>query len=306
MRTILKKITPDFVLAQWRKYQASREKHKLNKLRRNIITYLNNVPLEVLTDEKKEVLDYLKQHPLSIFPYSYTEKYSPESVIVYVDNEKEMRYVLQDGKRLYFKKGWTEEQVQVYYNGLLIEQDAASPHRYETSEFHVSEGDVVVDIGVAEGNFALSVVEKVKKLYVFEVDEKWIEAIKATFATWKEKVIIVNKYVSDNDNNGCVTLDNFFANEKIDFIKIDVDGEEASLLAGAKTILTRQAPVKIAICTYHKQNDAEIFNKIMIDKEFHTEFSNGYMIFWYDTHYSKCTPPYLRRGLIRARKIKKN
>jgi hypothetical protein len=306
IKAILKKITPDFILYQRRKYKGNKEKLQLDNLKIDIIRYLESISPKDITDEYRAVLDYLKHHPLSIFPYDYTKKYCPENVIVYMDNENEMHYVLQDDKRLYFKRNWDEKQVQAYYNELLIEQDIESPHRYETSEFHVSEGDVVVDVGVVEGNFALSVVEKSKKIYLFEVDEEWIEAMNATFATWKEKVVLVKKYVSNNDNNDCVTLDNFLGGEKIDFIKIDVDGDEASLLAGAKTILTTQSSIKIAICTYHKQNDAAIFNKMMIDKGVHTEFSKGYMIFYYDTHYSKCIPPYLRRGLIRARKIKRH
>ena len=88
-----------------------------------------------------------------------------------MDNEKGMCYVLYDSKRLYFKKGWSEERVQGYYNSLLIEQDAASPHRYESADFRVREGDVVVDAGVAEGIFALSVVERAKELYLFEADK---------------------------------------------------------------------------------------------------------------------------------------
>jgi hypothetical protein len=165
----------------------------------------------------------------------------------------------------------------------------------------VSEGDVVVDAGVAEGNFALSVVEKVKKMYLFETDETWITTLEATFAPWKEKVVIVNKYVSDNDKENCITLDTFFGNEKIDFIKADIEGAEFQLLTGAKKILSRQIPMKIVLCTYHKHNDAEMFNRILMSNGFCTEFSKGYMIFLYEL-YDRLEPPYLRRGLIRAKK----
>jgi hypothetical protein len=252
-----------------------------------------------MTDEYQEVIDYLKQHPLSVLPYAYTEKYHPGDVVVYLDTEKKMLYVLQGGKRLYFKKGWDEKQVQFCYNWLLMEQDRLSPHCYETADFHVSEGDVVVDAGVAEGNFALSVIEKVKKIYLFETDETWIAALKATFAPWKEKVVIVNKYVSDNNKRNCVTLDAFFGNEKVDFIKADIEGAELQLIAGASAMLSVQTPMKVILCAYHRHDDAEVLNQMLTEKEFRTEFSKGYMIFFYEMC-DKLKPPYLRRGLIRG------
>jgi hypothetical protein len=300
MKAFIKKLLPDFVLCQRRKYLLNKKKRRKNRLKHKVICYLENLSPEDMTDEKREILNYLKHHSItSVFPYDYTKKYNSDHVIVYMDKVNGMRYVLLDNKRLYFKRDWDEKQIQRYYNGLLIEQDVESPHRYETSEFYVSNGDVVVDAGVAEGNFALSVVERAKKLYLFEVDEEWIEALKKTFAPWKDKVVIVNKYVSDNNNGNCITLDQFFGQEKIDFIKADIEGAEAQLLSGAEDILERQTHVKIALCTYHRHNDAKLLNNILMKNGFHTEFSKGYMIFWYEV-YDKLQPPYLRRGLIRT------
>jgi hypothetical protein len=296
IKGVLKKTVPDFILLQWRKYSGNREKQRWQKLSAEISTYLAHIPPQDRTEEEQEVLDYLTNHPFSIFPYAYTENYRPDDVVVYTDKEKGMHYVLQDNKRLYFRKDWDEYNVKAGYSGLLMEQDAASPHQYETADFHVCEGDVVVDAGVAEGNFALSVIEKVKKIYLFEVDKVWITALEATFAPWKEKVVIVNKYVSDNDKENSITLDTFFGNEKIDFIKADIEGAEPLLVAGATTILSAQTPLKVALCTYHAQNDAETLRQMLSEKGFCTEFSKGYMLFAYD----KLQVPYLRKGLIRA------
>jgi predicted GNAT superfamily acetyltransferase len=94
-------------------------------------------------------------------------------------------------------------------------------------------------------------------------------------------------------------LDKFFEHKKIDFIKADIEGAEAQLLKGAEAILSRQAPMKIVLCTYHKHNDAEMLQRTLAEKGFRTEFSKGYMIFWYEI-YDKLKPPYLRRGLIRG------
>ncbi|MDR1561533.1 MAG: FkbM family methyltransferase [Dysgonamonadaceae bacterium] len=294
IKMFIKKLTPNFILFIYRKYNGAdaKEKRRIKRLEKRIINYLENVSSDKMTDEVREVLDYWKQrHSLSIFPYSYEQKYDPENVAVYRDNERDLCYVLHDGKRLYFKKEWNERCIKKYYYKLLAEQDAESPHRYETSGFHVKDGDVVVDAGVAEGNFALSVIEKVKKIYLFEVDEEWIEVLKVTFEPWMDKVVIINKYVSDNDENNCVTLDSLLGNERIDFIKADIEGAEIQLCLGAKAIFV--------LCTYHRHDDAKTLEKILTEKGFNTEFSRGYMIFMYEM-YDKLKPPYLRRGLIRA------
>jgi hypothetical protein len=294
MKTFLKKITPEPVRALYRAY-------KPDRMKTTIIKYLKSVSKNDRNTEAQDILRHLKHHPLSMLPYSYTKKYNPRNVVVYRDENLQMHYVLHDNKRLYFKKAWDKEHIKNSYNSLLIEQDIESPHRYETPEFHVSESDVVVDAGVAEGNFALEVVERAKELYLFESDKDWIEPLQATFAPWKNKVVVVNKCISDKYVDG-VILDDFFENKKIDFIKADIEGDEPKLLAGAKAILSRQTSMKIVLCTYHKYNDATECNEILLKNGFRTEFSKGYMIFLSD----KLVPPYLRQCLVRAVKTKTN
>ncbi|MDR1563304.1 MAG: FkbM family methyltransferase [Dysgonamonadaceae bacterium] len=306
IKRIIKKFTPDFIMSIWRKYQEIKEKKEWKKwaipLENQVKNYLENIPKESMTDEIQEILDYLrKPHSYTHIPYSYKENYNPDNVKVYKDNERGMLYVIYDEKRLYFKKDWHEKWIRKYYNYLMIEQDEKSPHRYETSDFCVNQGDIVVDAGAAEGNFALSVIEKVKKIYLFEVEEEWIDVLRVTFEPWKDKVVIIKKYISDNNENNCVTLDSIFENEEINFIKADIEGAEIQLLNGAKSIMAREMPPKIILCTYHNQNDAEIIDNMLTKQGFNTEFSKGFMIYLYET----LNPPYLRRGLIRAWKNKK-
>jgi predicted GNAT superfamily acetyltransferase len=98
---------------------------------------------------------------------------------------------------------------------------------------------------------------------------------------------------------GKITLDKFFEQKNIDFIKADIEGAENQLLKGAKVMLSRQTPIKVALCTYHRHSDAAVLNQMLSEKGFHTEFSKGYMIFFYEM-YDKLKPPYLRKGLIRG------
>jgi hypothetical protein len=291
----IKKIIPISIQKKRWEYQAKIRENKENvPLKRKIIKYLKD---NVIEDDMKEVYNFLKKNPFSIFPYNFIKKYKHNAIMVYTDDDCDMKYVLHDGKRLYFKSELNKNEIKTQYNGLQLEQDIDSPHRYEYGNFKVENGDIVVDIGTAEGNFALSVVERAKKLYLFEADKSWISALEKTFAPWKDKVVIINKYVSDNNSDTTVCLDDYFKGIDISFIKIDVEGAEIKVLNGGRKLSSAQKKIKIAVCTYHRQNDAEEINKMLKADDFVTEFSKGYMLFKLDSEF---TAPYLRRGLIRA------
>ena len=274
-----------------------RKKILAKELRNSILNYYSTLP-QPPDDELRTVLAYLETNSIAVFPYHFQNQYIAGNIEVFDDQRKGLRYVMLDGKRLYFKKRWSKKRIRHSFNELTKEQDPQSPHRYLNEQFKIEDGEVLVDIGVAEGNFALGAVEKASRLILFETDKEWIEALNATFEPWKEKVLIVNKFVSDITNAKNTTLDDFLApNEKISFLKIDVDGAEARLLSGCKRILTQQKPLKLAICTYHKQDDEKNFRALLTKNGFETTHSDGYMLFYYD---KKMKAPYLRRGLLRA------
>jgi hypothetical protein len=276
-----------------------RSKILAKKLPISILNYYAGLQ-EAPSEEIESVLNYLRTNPIAVFPYDFQNQYIARNIEVFDDHDKGLRYVLQGGKRLYFKKRWSKQKIRNLYNLLSKEQDFRSPHRYLTDQFKFEDGEVLVDVGVAEGNFALSIVEKASRVILFEADKEWIEPLKATFEPWKNKVLIVNKYVSDITNSGKTKLDDFiFPDETGTFLKIDVEGAESKLLNGCKRILAEQKPFKIAICTYHKQEDEKEFSSLLTQNGFETSHSDGFMLFFYD---KKIKPPYFRRGLIRAEK----
>ena len=55
--------------------------------------------------------------------------------------------------------------------------------------------------------------------------------------------------------------------------------------------------MRIALCTYHKNNDEKDFTALLQNCGFNVTASKGYMIHYYD---KQMAAPYLRRGLIRA------
>ena len=179
-----------------------------------------------------------------------------------------------------------------------MEQDINSPHRYLDGFFNLDENDIVADIGAAEGNFSLSIVEKVKKLYIFEYNPEWVKALHLTFGRWKEKVEIINKRVDDFDDGRHIRFDTFLKDhEMVTFLKIDVDGAEQRVLKSCHTILNEKGPIKIALCTYHRNNDEKDFTGLLGNYGFKVRPTKGYMIQYFD---KQIKPPYLRKGLLMA------
>jgi len=208
------------------------------RLRNKIVKYLKSSLKAEPDQEKQEVLNFLKYNIAWALPYNYIRKYWFVRINVYEDAGCRMSYVLHEGKRIYFPRGWNARRVRKYYRGILTEQDPTSPHCYENGDFCVHDGDIVADAGAAEGIFALSVIEKALVVYLFECEEEWIEPLEKTFEPWKEKVQIVKKYISDVDNSDCTSLDTFLAGRPINFIKADIEGAEIALLRGAKELLS--------------------------------------------------------------------
>ncbi len=301
IKKLLKRIIPDV----WMKRLILNIDQKRNRdfmlhLRTNIIAHYAKKP--TLTSEEKEVIEYLHKNPVSIFPYDFQEQYSKENVIVFFDESNGLRYVIHENKKLYFKRSYSENKVKSLYHGLQLDQDSGSPHLYLTPDFNLNADDTIADIGAAEGNFSLSQVEKVKKIYLFECDEEWIEALSATFAPWKNKVEILNRFVSNSDSETTISLDKFTQEHpEISFLKVDIEGEESRFLEGAAGFLKLKKDLKIAICTYHKQNDEAEFTSTLKNASFEVEPSKRYMIFYHD---KTIGAPFFRRGLLRAQKSK--
>jgi hypothetical protein len=283
------------------KIKVYKEFLRLLLLKRSILSYFKRSENLSLGNEYKNELAFLKNHPLHIFPHVFSKKYDKNKIEVFNDPNNGLSYVLFQSKRLYFKRNMTIEQIKKYFNWLLIEQDLESPHRYLDGSFDVEENDVVVDVGSAEGNFSLSIVEKAKAIYLFEVDPNWIEPLNATFKPWETKVKIIQTLVSDFDDSSNTRLDTFMRdkNEKIDFIKIDVEGFEEKILDGLGELLVKGKIKKIGLCTYHKQGDDSRFKMILEKIGYAVNFSSGYMLFYFD---KAMKAPFFRRGLIRAEK----
>jgi hypothetical protein len=273
---------------------------RLLRLKRQILAYYRALPTEAVDAEKAEVLAWLERNPLSVFPYDFTAEYRRLDIPVYRDSGNGLLYTRWGEKRLYYCEGGSERRARRYFRGLLLEQDSRSPHCYLSGSFDVTAGDVVVDVGAAEGNFSLDAVERAKHIWLIEPDPAWTRALEATFEPWKHKVTIVPKMAGERDDETCSTLDRMLAGvPRVDFIKADVEGAEGDVIRGASQTIRRNPGIKVAVCAYHRQHDADTLSTLMEGMGFHVGFSDGYLIFHYGRDNVVC-PPYLRKALIRA------
>lgn len=249
-------------------------------------------------EEIQEVMRYLDNHPLGLFNYSWTEKY--QGYEFEFGHEDGLIYVIHNGKRMFFSRQYdTETKAKNYYISLLIEQDAMSPHRYISSKYEVDEGDVVVDVGAAEGIFSLDVIDKAEKIYIFEPDSDWVEALQHTFSAYNNKVEIIQKCVSNYCDETTVTIDKAISGE-IDYLKMDIEGEEFYALCGAERTFSNSNRVKCVVCSYHQEFAYHALKSKLEEFGFETSPSRGYM--WFYEHFNEARPATLRRALIRGSK----
>ncbi|MGC9151907.1 MAG: FkbM family methyltransferase [Microbacter sp.] len=288
------------------KFQKVKRKQVADKadaaLKHRILRYYHSIPPSEIDEEIKKALKYLRHNRFHVYPSPFVKKYNPEKIEAFVDEASGFPYVWHQGHRLYFKKNTPLRHVQKKYAFLLLEQDESSPHRYLSTSFNVNSNDVVVDLGVAEGNFSLEIVDKVKYLYLFEPDKEWIDALNLTFSPWKNKVCIINKSVSNIDEGDFVSIDGFFSDKalKPTFFKVDIEGFENKFLEGGeKSILENNC--KVVICTYHKEGDFENISSWFVERGYKIEPSKGYMLF--PGEHQSFEPPFFRKGLIRTYKI---
>ena len=147
-------------------------------------------------------------------------------------------------------------------------------------------GDVVVDAGGCWGDTALYFASRVGpagKVYTFEFDPENLEVMRANLELNPElasRIEVVERPLWGHSGEmlgfigggrmtrvvapeeadrlvETITLDDFVEQAglaRVDFVKMDVEGAESSVLSGARSTLARDTP-KLAIAAYHEHDD---------------------------------------------------
>jgi FkbM family methyltransferase len=152
-------------------------------------------------------------------------------------------------------------------------------------DFYPKESDVIFDCGACIGDISAilaSMIGENGRVYMFDPIPLHIQYCKEQMkmnesiagrlipvcsAVGENTVVSNSKVYSDNfkiepgglsiENCDFVRLDDYFYNNNIDrinYIKMDIEGHELSALKGASELLRSHKP-KLAICGYHKPSD---------------------------------------------------
>jgi hypothetical protein len=221
------------------------------------------------------------------------------------DDSLRLPYVIHKGKHLYFPRKYSVAQAVEAYKGyicgdrLLGKGEDIAPHQYQSKDFQVRDGDVVVDVGCAEALFSLDVIEQASKVYLIERDGIWKAPLRATFAQYKDKAVFVQKLVSDKDSRTTVSLPSLLKCEPSSplFIKMDIEGYEPKVVRTLLPLLRERDGITLSCCTYHNNEDAATLEQLFQQVGYRYEFSKGYMLF---ARYDQPAAPYFRHGVIRA------
>ena len=241
--------------------------------------------------------------PASMFPY---ERVRPSAeLVIKRDPRNGLVYVVHRGEKFYYPRGTSEEELADAYH-YYVEVEGIlgtgcltrSPHSYVSPMFSVEAGDVLVDIGCSDALFAFDNAEKAGRIYLIEAWKRWIPALKASFAPYADKTSIVRRYVGDGSDGRSVRLEEVLKDSATSkfFIKMDIEGAEREVLRSSVSFLkTHQA--KLAVCVYHRQDDAAVISNLLTEIGFQVSYSDGYVL----TRANGIHYPYFRHGVIYAR-----
>jgi len=292
-KCVQKYIKVDGIVDDFTRLQSSRKKSILHidEVPKGalILSTAMGSPLEVKNELDKRGFENINY--LAFFKYSNLDLKEPPFICDfkedYKKNSKEYKEVynlLRDEKSkeifekiinfkisfdLDFMEGFTNNHDEQYFDKDLIPK---------------VENIVFLDGGSYVGDTLPTIIKNFpdfKKIYAIEPNELHINIAKRDFSS-NEKIEFINcglgkekKRDEDTLNfskNNCHhdyqaldinTIDNLIK-EKVDFIKLDIEGAEQDTLHGAKETIKKYTPI-LAICIYHKAEDWYKVPKIVLD-----------------------------------------
>lgn len=151
-------------------------------------------------------------------------------------------------------------------------------HYYKWKHTPIEKGEILLDIGTAEGLFSLCEVNNCSHIYLVEPSHTFMNCLEKTFAPYRDKVTIHNVAIGNEDGmvpfsedalDGKITSGNSsntrqtpirkvdtIIQDRITYLKADIEGFEIEMLKGAEQTIKKNKP-KIAITTYHDENNPD-------------------------------------------------
>lgn len=181
---------------------------------------------------------------------------------------------------------FSREFFDLYFFPKIKRQFWLNEGKYDKNESRIRRGEVVLDVGAHIGMFtclAGLVVGNGGKVYAFEPLKEFAEIIKKNVElNGLNNVVIVKKALGDQERlasmNGILvtndegdvqvtTLDRFVQEngvDRVDFLKMDVEGYERKVLLGGLESLRKFKP-RMGICIYHLPDDPKVLKDLILN-----------------------------------------
>lgn len=182
---------------------------------------------------------------------------------------------------------------------------------YEHPNVFISPTDVVVDCGANMGLFSAWAATLAKTVYSFEPSNGILPYLEKTSSLYNNILIVphgvgekeevlsftecyfscgshfskykINEFCLDKTvyDIKIISLDQYFINKKINYIKIDVEGAELEVIKGAKNIIKAQHP-KMVIACYHIPNELTLVKEsiLSINSSYCFDEREGLLFAW--------------------------
>ena len=292
-KSVLKYIEVDGLIDDFTRVQSSRKKEilKIDEVPKDaiILSVSTGSPLEV--KNKLDELEFRNFNYLAFYKYSNLKLEAPPFITDFEDDFKENKKMYEEvynlleddiSKEVFekvinfkitfdfdFMQGFTNNHKEQYF---LKESDKHKDKvlipKIKNIKFVDGGGYVGDTLPQIISNFP-----DFEKIYLIEPNELHINIAKREFGDIKNIEFIncgLGKIVSNTNSseqslsnqNNCEhdyqgvninTLDNIIK-EKVDFIKLDIEGAEQDAIEGAKNTIKKYNPI-LAICIYHKAQD---------------------------------------------------
>lgn len=193
-----------------------------------------------------------------------------------VDSLCKTYLLLSDQQSIKVFKAIVERVLTRGKDSSIMANVCSSDEYFSTDIINLSHEECFVDAGAFDGDtirgFILRAQSKFDCIFSFEVDAINFKALQESVQKMPEKdrIKIFNLGVWDSEcditysigesqstvgalgegKGHVIPLDNVLKNERVTFIKMDIEGAEPQALRGAQNIIRTQRP-KLAICVYH-------------------------------------------------------
>ena len=262
----------------------------------------------------KQLLDFAKL-PIEAFADNYKEgNYLGHEIIKMDEIAKDAAIVISSylyrDDMLQQLKSLGYEEKQIFYPGTNALFCPTGVSYFDEAIFKPQEEAIFIDGGCFHGETAIKFAEwtqSYEKIIAFEPDAvnyqvcvdkfeklglKNVTVVQA--GMWSKDAQLHLDRIGDDGSGARITeaegetvevrsLDAMLGDEKVSFIKLDIEGAELEALKGASKIIQRDTP-RMAICIYHKPEDIwEIPQYIKeLVPEYHMAVRH-YMTYLYDT-----------------------